>query len=198
VNGRRRHGPGDPLRCFLALSPDAGSRDAMRRGTAMLASTMAGVAHGVRWVAPEALHLTLRFLGPATNAQIEYLRHMLPALAAILPPLAARRYAIWPNRSRPRLLVLELEISESLSQLAQACEDHARKAGFEPETRGFRAHLTLARLRPGCAFGVLPPPPRALAFDAVTLMQSTLTQPSATYREVARAELAPVVERKLG
>jgi 2'-5' RNA ligase len=96
---------------------------------------------------------------------------------------------VWPNRARPRLLVLELESSEALSDLAHACETHARKAGFAPETRGFRAHITLARLRPGCAFGILPHPPPSIAFDAVALMQSTLAQPAATYTELARAEL---------
>jgi 2'-5' RNA ligase len=151
----------------------------------MLERAHAGAARSVRWVEPGATHLTLRFLGTMRTAQVEYFRHMLPALAPTLPAIAAQRYGIWPNRARPRMLVLELESDPHLLELVRECEFHARKAGFEPEARDFRAHVTLARLRPGCAFGTLPPPPRAIGFEAVALMQSTLTQPAATYTELA-------------
>ena len=177
-------------RCFLALLPDAASLQNLRRCRDTLERTIAGAARGVRWIEPAALHMTLRFLGESGSAQLDYFRHMLPTLAPSLPAVATRRFGVWPNRARPRLLVLELEASEALSELAIACETHARKAGFTPETRGFRAHITLARLRPGCAFGILPHPPPSIAFEAVALMQSALAQPAATYTELARAPLA--------
>lgn len=179
----------DP-RCFLALLPDAASLQNLRRCRDTLERTIAGAARGVRWIEPAALHMTLRFLGESGSAQIDYFKHMLPTLAPSLPPISTRRFGVWPNRARPRLLVLELEPSEALSDLAAACEAHARKAGFTAETRDFRAHITLARLRPGCAFGILPHPPPSIAFDAVALMQSTLAQPASTYTELARVALA--------
>jgi 2'-5' RNA ligase len=148
---------------------------------------------GIRWTDPAALHLTLRFLGASGTAQIEYFKHMLPTLAHALPAIGARRYGVWPNRSRPRMLVLELEADAFLSRLADECETHAHKAGYAPEPRGFRAHVTLARLRPGCAFGILPNPPPAFAFDSIALMRSTLAQPAATYTELAREPLARAV-----
>ena len=178
------------MRCFLALLPDAASRQTLRRCRESLERAVAGVSRGVRWVEPAALHMTLRFLGASTTAQVEYLKHMLPTLAPALPAIATHRYGIWPNRARPRLLVLELKPDSTLSELASECETHARKADFAPETRGFRAHITLARLRPGCAFGILPNPPPTITFDTVALMQSTLVQPAVTYTELARAKLA--------
>lgn len=177
-------------RCFLALLPDTASRQTLQRCRDALERTIAVPARGVRWVEPAALHLTLRFLGASGNAQIEYLKHMLPTLAPALPAIAGHRYGIWPNRARPRLLVLELEADAALSHLASDCEWHARKAGFAAEPRDFRAHVTLARLRPGCAFGTLPRPSLPIAFDAVALMRSALSQPAATYTELARAALA--------
>ena len=177
------------LRCFLALLPGEASLRTLRRGRETLERTIIGAARGARWIEPTSLHLTLRFLGDSGNAQIEFFKHMLPTLAPSLPMVATRRYGIWPNRARPRLLVLELEPNPPLSALAEECEAQARKAGFPPETRDFRAHLTLARLRPGCAFGILPIPPPSIAFDTVALMQSTLAQRAATYTELARAEL---------
>lgn len=180
--------PGSP-RCFIALLPDAASRDGLRDCRDALIRALPGAARGVRWIDPAALHVTLRFFGAATLAQLEYLKHMLPALARALPGIAARRYAIWPNRARPRLLVLELDAPDVLLALAGECEALAHKCGFEADARGFKAHLTLARLRPGCAFGILPGPPATVGFDTVALMQSTLAQPAAIYRELARTAM---------
>ncbi|HEX5353827.1 MAG TPA: RNA 2',3'-cyclic phosphodiesterase [Rhodanobacteraceae bacterium] len=176
-------------RCFMALLPDTASRQALHRCRETLERSIAGSLHGVRWTEPAALHLTLRFLGTSGSPQIEYLKHMLPTLTPALRALYPHRYGIWPNRARPRLLVLELEADTALSKLACDCEAHARKAGFAPEPRDFRAHVTLARLRPGCAFGTLPRPSTPVTFDAVALMRSVLTQPAATYTELARAAL---------
>lgn len=176
-------------RCFLALLPDDASREVLQRCREALERANSGAPRGLRWVEPAALHLTLRFLGASSSAQIDYFKHILPTLAHALPAIDARRYGIWPNRARPRLLVLELEANAALSQLADQCEMHARKSGFAPEPREFRAHVTLARLRPGCALGILPNPPPAFTFDAIALMRSTLAQPAATYTELAREPL---------
>jgi 2'-5' RNA ligase len=168
------------------LLPDAASRAVLVRGRDGLDRAATGTARGMHWIEPDALHLTLRFLGPSGNAQIDYLAHMLPTLAGALPTFATRRYGVWPNRARPRLLVLELEPDPTLSALARACEDLARKLDYSPDPRDFRAHVTLARLRPGRAFGILPKPPATMGFDAVALMQSHPARPAASYRELAR------------
>lgn len=190
MNGAAGGGAQMDARCFVALLPDDASRAALQRCRESLERANSGAPRGLRWVEPAALHLTLRFLGESGTAQIDYFRHILPTLAHALPAIHARRYGIWPNRARPRLLVLELEADALLSQFAAECEMHARKAGFAPEPREFRAHITLARLRPGCALGILPSPPAAFTFDAIALMRSTLAQPAATYTELARAPLA--------
>jgi 2'-5' RNA ligase len=181
---------GDPgsLRCFLALLPDAASRDALRRCREAAAASPAG-ARGTRWIDAAALHLTLRFLGATTGAQVEYLKHMLPTLAHGLPAITARRCAIWPNRARPRLVVLELDTPDALAALAAECEALARKAGFDPESRAFKAHLTLARLRPGCLPEIPSAPAAALVFESLALMASDLRPAGASYRSLASVAL---------
>lgn len=178
----------EAARCFLALLPDAASAAALLACRTAIADAMPAAARRLRWVERNALHLTLRFLGPSSPAQQQRLAGALPNLARPLRPLATRRYGIWPNRARPRLLVLELAHDATLVELAQACEAEACAAGFVADTRPFRSHVTLARLRPGCAFGQLPAPPAALAFHSIALMQSTLA-PSASYRELRRVPL---------
>ena len=185
---------GDPrsLRCFLALLPDAASRDALQHCRALAADSPVRT-RGVRWVDAASLHLTLRFFGATSPAQIEYLKHMLPVLASGLPALAARRCAIWPNRARPRLVVLELEAPDALLTLAAECEDLAQKAGFDPESRAFKAHLTLARLRPGCMPEIPPSPAASIAFEALALLASDLQTTGARYRTLASVALPATV-----
>ncbi|HEX7370791.1 MAG TPA: RNA 2',3'-cyclic phosphodiesterase [Rhodanobacteraceae bacterium] len=179
-------------RCFIALLPDAASCRQLQRYRENLAGAMGGAERSVRWVEPPALHLTLRFLGASHPAQIEHFKHALLTLATALPPIAARRHGIWPNRARPRLLVLELEPHAALSLLARECEAHARSAGFAPEARDFRAHVTLARLRPGCAFATLPRATDSIRFEAIALMQSKLAHSGASYTPLARVALSGV------
>ncbi|HET7931446.1 MAG TPA: RNA 2',3'-cyclic phosphodiesterase [Rhodanobacteraceae bacterium] len=178
----------DTARCFLALLPDAASRETLSALRETHAGTAAN-ARGLRWVDASSLHLTLRFLGDTTTAQAEYLKHMLPTLACDLPKIPSRRCAIWPNRARPRVLVLELDAPAELQTLAQASEALARKCGFEPDSRAFKAHLTLARLRPGCALGSSGVPPVQLTFDTLALMASDLRATGARYRSLARIPL---------
>lgn len=178
------------LRCFIALLPDAASRQLLERWRAPF--QRGGSARGVRWLDATALHMTLRFLGNTRATQREHLQRVLPALARALPPIASRRVAIWPNRARPRLLVLDLSAPAELSALASQCEALAMQAGFAPEPRAFRAHLTLARLRPGCALALPVPAALALRFDSLALMQSTLTASGARYAALARAPIGEV------
>ncbi|HEX7348988.1 MAG TPA: RNA 2',3'-cyclic phosphodiesterase [Rhodanobacteraceae bacterium] len=173
------------VRCFLALLPDAASRSALQHCRDQFDGSGSQGAHGVRWLDSSALHTTLRFFGSADPAQCAHLQHALPALACGLPRTAARRYAIWPNRARPRLLVVELVAPVALSTLAHACETLARSAGFAAELHPFRAHLTLARLRPGCVLALPQLEPLSLRFDTLALMQSHLGTSGATYQPLA-------------
>lgn len=189
MSGPAAPAAGERARCFLALLPDSASRDALLRCRRALEASRGGAARGVRWLDAASLHVTLRFLGDSTRAQVEFLKHMLPALARPLPVLDARRCAIWPNRARPRLLVLELDAPGALLALARESEELARKAGFDPEPRTFRAHLTLARLRPGCALQIPAVPFPSLAFESLSLMQSEHQANGARYQPLASVAL---------
>ncbi len=173
------------VRCFLALLPDAESLRALQRCREALEATSGGGARGVRWIDAHALHLTLRFFAAANPAQLGQLKPALPPLACALPAIGARRCAIWPNRVRPRLLTLELDAPPALLALARACEMLAHQAGFAPEPRSYRAHVTLARLRPGCPLATPPLPPTRLSFDTLALLASEPSAAGSRYRPLA-------------
>lgn len=179
------------VRCFLALLPDAASRNALQRCQRALQSACFREAAGVRWVTADALHLTLRFLGPTQRLHIEPLTHALPTLARPLPPVRCERHALWGADARCAL-VAELAPDPRLLELARDCEAQARAAGFTPESRPFRAHVTLARLDSRAPHLPLSftLPRIELTFDRLALMESTLGARGATYTPLASATLA--------
>ena len=165
--------------------------DALCAISAALAPTLPS---RLRWLPRENLHMTLRFLGDCDAAARARVSDLLAAFPTV-PPIPARVAGIQylPSSRDARVLVLRVESEGLLEQLGAALELAARDAGFAPEPRPFRAHITLARVRPGG--GVLrpfevPPPPVPFAVEHVALMRSLLGGAGAQYRELERREMA--------
>jgi len=135
------------LRTFFAVELP----DAARRAAAELARRLAAEPGGeaVRWVRPESYHVTLRFLGDTPAARLGDLVASVRRASADHAPLALRLGALsdLPNARRPRVVAVEVEPPELLAALAAAVERGVVAAGFAPEARPFRAHLTLGRVR---------------------------------------------------
>ena len=101
---------------------------------------------GARWLKPESYHVTLRFAGDMGNAQA---REFVANLAMIesdgfelrLSGLGAF------GGDDPRAIFAAIEPKPQLEELARAHEKAARNAGLAPETRAFKPHVTLARLK---------------------------------------------------
>jgi 2'-5' RNA ligase len=104
-----------------------------------------------RWVKPEALHLSLRFYGnqpvDSVPGLIERLRFATGAAHAF--ELRTASAGLFPNARRPRVIWLGVEDhTGTLAQIATSIERESRDYGIDPETRPFRPHMTLARVRP--------------------------------------------------
>jgi len=133
------------IRAFIALELD----DSMRARLAELIRSLHGVITGARWVRPEGIHLTLKFLGYARREVLDSLVPPLRRAAEDCPATTVRvaRLGVFPERGRPRVLWISAEVPPPVLRLQQACERAAVAAGFEPETRPFASHLTLGRWR---------------------------------------------------
>jgi RNA 2',3'-cyclic 3'-phosphodiesterase len=109
-----------------------------------------------RWVPPEQLHLTLRFIGdvgPETFAAIET---ALSALSFRRFPLTLRGVGHFPPGKRPRVLWVGMDQCDPLMQLQQELELALLDAGIAPDERRFSPHITVARLKethPAAVFG---------------------------------------------
>jgi 2'-5' RNA ligase len=133
------------MRAFVALEIPA----AARQRIGGLIETLRPQLPGVRWLAPEAIHLTLRFLGESTDAQIERLKPPLASAAAACPrrEVPVSGLGMFPERGSPRVLWLGMPLPPPMVELQHACESAARAAGFAKEDKPFRSHVTLGRWR---------------------------------------------------
>jgi 2'-5' RNA ligase len=148
----------------------------------------------VRPVSPEALHVTLVFLGwQDESAAPKIADAAFGALPAGAPPrLTPAGVRSLPPRN-PRLFALDLEDEGGRAAALQASASAALEAGgwYRPEKRPFWPHLTLARVkRKERRVAPLPdhPPPPSEPFEApvVTLYRSTLRPQGALYEPLAR------------
>lgn len=175
------------VRLFAALELPGETRSALCAWAARAAMRQPAV----RVLSPGLLHLTLVFLGSQDEAAVDDIAGTLASEARALDRLAVTGAAWLPPR-RPGVLVADLiEDGERLARL-QADVADALSPWHEPETRPFRPHVTVARVRRGERVrpGAVPEPPR-LVFraQALVLYRSQLGRGGARYEPVMRAAL---------
>ncbi|MEO5335775.1 MAG: RNA 2',3'-cyclic phosphodiesterase [Magnetospirillum sp. WYHS-4] len=138
------------LRLFVGLALPAEARQ-------RLAFLCAGVPKA-RWVAPESLHLALRFIGEVDEIQAEAIDANLLAVRAPAFDLALSGVGTFEQGRRMRVLWAGIEHQPVLDHLQAKVESAAVRAGLAPEGRKFSAHVTLARFKEN------PPRDRLAAF----------------------------------
>src|ERR1700723_1069062 len=126
------------MRLFIALDLPAELREAIERATAPLRNE----APGARWSKPEALHVTLKFLGETTADRVPEIER---ALHSVRPAesisLKFRGIGFFPDEERPRVMFCNVEAPKSLHDLALQVEKALEAIGFERETRPYIPHL---------------------------------------------------------
>ncbi len=152
MNGRPDEGDAGPseggsdvIRLFIALELP----DEARAAIARLQDDLRRRTPPLRWVRPEAMHLTLRFIGAVERRQLSSIQRALTDAIEPFPPFALRTGKLGTfGGSRARVLWLGVEGElEGLHRLQRAADDALSRAGLPPPTRDrFAPHLTLARV----------------------------------------------------
>lgn len=134
------------MRLFVAINPPERVRERIAAGTEDLRGL-----EGIRWVSPDRVHLTLKFLGEVDDDSERSITEALARVTSGHAPFEARVTApgAFPNIRRPRIIWLGLEQAPRLAALQSDLEDALANLGFEREQRAFRPHLTLGRVRRG-------------------------------------------------
>jgi RNA 2',3'-cyclic 3'-phosphodiesterase len=181
------------VRAFIAIDLPESIRDALAEAQALFCPS----APGARWVRPEGIHLTLKFLGEAKPEVVEKVKESLRTmgLSRFAPfPVEITGFGFFPDARRPRVFWAGVQAPQALADLAANVEAAMKALGFPREPRPYRPHLTLARFQEPRAQPALE---KALeqrkastlgAFDATEffLFESRLSPGGAEYRKVAR------------
>lgn len=134
------------MRLFVAINLD----DTVRTAVETLVQDLKRSAGVLRWVRPEAMHLTLKFIGEAEEDRLAPIKQALAGVKTAAPAVVEyREVGFLPNERRPRVLFVAVTENPVLSELAQKVEDALAPLGIEKEDRAFRPHLTLARFKKG-------------------------------------------------
>jgi 2'-5' RNA ligase len=172
------------MRLFVALDLPADVRQRL--------GALCGGVPGAKWVDPERMHLTLRFIGEADGTLFADIAHALGDVAS--PPLELRLDGVgrFGVRKRVNQIWAGVAPNEALATLQRRIEGALTGVGLEPEGRRFHPHITLARLKGAPAervAGFLADhslfATQAFPVDRFVLYSSLLSSSGAVYREEA-------------
>jgi 2'-5' RNA ligase len=171
-----------PLRTFLAIELDPITRDILEQVIMFLRNHYR--LEKMTWVKPINLHVTVRFIGDTSTAQIPSLIARVREALANLPAfsLVLSGVAFFPSH-HPHVIAINFTLSQELAQLLLATEQAVVACGFMPETRSFQPHLTLARFsHPLKSIPEIPIKlPQTLAVNKIILFKSDLTPNGSLY-----------------
>jgi 2'-5' RNA ligase len=140
------------IRCFVAVELDEAARGELSRVLGQLKRSDADV----KWVSPNNLHLTLKFLG---DVPADDMTRVIAALGqavagdTAVPAAGAFEFELaglgaFPSMSNPRVIWVGIDRGrDALASLASRVEAALGPLGFPAEGRGFSPHLTLGRCR---------------------------------------------------
>lgn len=102
---------------------------------------------GARWLEPDEIHLTVRFIGEVDGLVFRDIQDALAQVRLAPFTLTLRGVGRFPPRGEPRVLWAGLERSAELKRLHDRVESALVRVGVEPERRKFSPHVTIARLK---------------------------------------------------
>jgi RNA 2',3'-cyclic 3'-phosphodiesterase len=196
------------MRTFVALDLEA----EIRRRIQDFVNQVRGLAPMGRWVSPESLHVTLKFIGEKPEDVVEQIKLGLASIHATSFQLRFSGAGFFPAPKSARVFWIGLDADEGLDRLANAVNESLAQIGIAREDRAFSPHLTLARASGGSGApggGKGDGPNRQFAklqefleehpapdFGSLTareyfLYRSQLSSKGAQYTKIARFELQP-------
>lgn len=134
------------MRTFIAITLS----EQIREGLRSQLNTVQKIDSGVKWVKPENIHLTLKFLGDveensidsivdAINESVIYTEHF---------ELSVQKAGAFPNMNRPKVLWVGINKGkERIIEFASKIDQHLFEMGFEKEKHKFSPHITIGRVK---------------------------------------------------
>src|SRR5713226_1496242 len=136
VTGRTRHGAPrtdeNVMRVFIAVDLP----DELRKELATLQRELEPLTDTARWVAPESIHITLKFLGEVPEKRVEDIDGALTGLTWKPFTVTVRTVGFFPGNRSPRVFWAGME-APTMQNLAEELDSRMEPLGFEKEKRAF-------------------------------------------------------------
>lgn len=176
------------MRAFIAIEIDS----MVKKKIISMIHHFKKVSSRVKWVKPEALHLTLKFLGNIDEIEADKLKNIMDKISNEHPcfDLSCSGIGTFPLKSRnPKVIWVGIENNSFVKGVYEDIEKEAERIGFSREKRNFHPHLTLGRVKKKPEIQKLLPELERTKdnhfgitkVDKLTLFKSTLTPQGSVY-----------------
>jgi 2'-5' RNA ligase len=134
------------IRTFIAVDPSA----AVQQQLVALQDELRELEEEVKWVEPENLHITIKFLGDVDETDLYAICKMAERAVQEIPPFSMEMGTVgaFPSVGRPRVLWVGVrQGAGELIKIHDKVEELFGEQGYRSEDRAFTPHLTLGRVR---------------------------------------------------
>lgn len=184
------------LRIFVAVEIN----DEIRRGLSGLITRLKTTGADVKWVVPENVHITLKFLGYVEDAQVAAVSKLIRKAVASINSFTVdiKHLGAFPNWKRPRVIfVVAHEKDNNLATIYSRLDDSLTELGIKKEGREFTPHLTVGRVKSPNNLRALVETVDSLkessfgqyTVESVALMQSDLKPTGPVYKKLDEFKL---------
>ena len=129
------------MRLFVALDID----DSIHARLEKFLDGVRGFAPEARWVRPESMHVTLKFIGEKPAETMEEIKRALSGIRAGAIEVSFRGYGFFPTSKSARVFWIGIAAGPRFPALAKSVEEATAAVGIPKEEHEFSPHLTLAR-----------------------------------------------------
>lgn len=184
------------IRSFIAIELDSHLQARLQE----IQEQLKPLGADVKWVEPQNIHLTLRFLGDLNPKRLKEITKGLPEFLRGTPPflIGVTGLGAFPSPQKPKIIWAGIaENHGELSLLAEKIENGVNTCGVAKEDREFSPHITIGRMRTfknisklaDIISGYAISPALEQTVHRVTLFQSTLTAQGPIHEPLLRVDL---------
>lgn len=187
------------MRVFIAIELPQEIKDSLNSIQEKLKTCQADV----KWVHPQNIHLTLKFLGEISEEQLAKIKIILDNTAKDKKKFSIRISSLgaFPKINSPRVIWVGVDMgNREIQELAKDLEKRIEKIGIPKEERAFSSHITIGRIRSNLGKDKLvvaltglenhfKETPRELVVQKISLFKSTLTPEGPIYEVLKEANL---------
>lgn len=175
------------MRLFIAIDLPKN----IKTNLARIQKELAPHYSSLKWIKPENIHLTLKFLGETNHKKLEQVKTAIIEVSKNHKPftLSLADFGFFPKTKNPRIFFIKAQPEKELKDIADDLEQNLEGLGFKQEHR-FKSHITLARIKGEVDTSSLKEKLANVKVDGtfevthLTLFQSTLTNKAPIYEAI--------------